>query len=139
MDGGEVSRASVFRRRRKNAPDGPREDRIVIKTTPEENQELRAMAEQRGMSVQRMLINAVRSPGAMAAAVPLEERRAAFAELTAHKNYLAAMSNNINQIAVHANAEQFVPPNLAPALAAIVAMQRRLDEGFNLSYGRLGG
>lgn len=136
---GEVSKASVFRRRRKNAPDGPRADRIVLKTTPEENEDLRDRAAQLGKSVQWLLMNAVNAPQAMAAAVPLEERRQAFAELTAHKNYLAAMSNNINQIAAHANAEQFVPPNLEPALAAIVAMQRRLDEAFDRSYGRLGG
>jgi hypothetical protein len=110
------------RRRRANVAGG-RQHRHVVKVTPEEELRLLVLAGEQGVSVPRLLVeSALAQQGETSA-----ERRAAIAELFAVRRFLAAVSNNLNQVAKHANAGAGFPEDAAAVLAAVRRMVPRIE------------
>jgi hypothetical protein len=58
----------------------------------------------------------------------LSERRAAASELMAVRRYLAALSNNVNQLAKHANAKDEFPAEARVVLNRVRAIAERVNE-----------
>ncbi|QOT19916.1 plasmid mobilization relaxosome protein MobC (plasmid) [Paenarthrobacter sp. YJN-5] len=58
----------------------------------------------------------------------LAERRAVAAELMAVRRYLAALSNNVNQLAKHANAKDEFPAEAKVVLGRVRAIAERVNE-----------
>lgn len=99
-------RGRLGRRRRANVAGGRQHSHRVL-VTPEEEARLVRLAESARVTVPRLLIEAALAVGAGGGETPTQ-RRDAMAELFAVRRLLAAVSNNVNQIARHANAgEQF--------------------------------
>lgn len=122
-------RSRFGKRRRDNAPKGTKKRREVWVTADEEAQ-LLVRAEREGVTVPKLLISAAISD---AVETPTE-RRAIVAELMALHTLLARVSNNVNQIARHANAGNEFPQDAAAALAYVRQVARRIDatiEGIN--------
>jgi hypothetical protein len=57
----------------------------------------------------------------------LAERRALASELMAARRYLAALSNNVNQLARHANATGEFPEEASVALGRVRAIAERIN------------
>lgn len=122
-------RSRFGKRRRENAPKGTKKRREVWVTAEEEAQ-LLIRAEREGVTVPKLLISAATSD---AVETPTE-RRAIVAELMAVHTLLARVSNNVNQIARHANAGDEFPKDAAAALAYVREVAQRIDatvEGIN--------
>lgn len=111
------------RRRRANATAGPRRHRIVIAHNDEEMAMVKAMAAVQGISPQRLYVRALTTGGTEAAAKMQRIRD----ELAATRRLLAAVSNNVNQIAVAANATGGVGDELTMTLHAVRRVAQRLD------------
>lgn len=92
--------------------------------TAEEEAQLVMRAEREGVTVPRLLISAATSD---AVETPTE-RRAVIAELMALHTLLARVSNNVNQIARHANAGEEFPRDAAAALAYVRQVAGRIDD-----------
>lgn len=121
---GEASRRSrLVRRRRENAPAGTKKKREVWVTAQEEAQ-LVVRAAREGVTVPRLLISAATSE---TVETPTE-RRAIIAELMAVHTLLARVSNNVNQIARHANAGDEFPKDARAALAYVRQVAVRIEE-----------
>lgn len=117
------------KRRRENAPKGTKKRRELWVTAEEEAQ-LVIRAEREGVTVPKLLISAATSEGVETPT----ERRAVVAELMAVHTLLARVSNNVNQIARHANAGDEFPADAAGALAYVRQVAERIDatvEGIN--------
>lgn len=115
--------AARGRRRRANSAGGARENRVVIKHTDEEIATVRAMAAVQGISPPRLYVRAL-TTGDVEAAARLQRIRD---ELSATRRLLAAVSNNVNQIATAANATGEVGENLEATLAAVRRVAARVD------------
>ena len=119
------SRASVRRKRRENVGGG-RPRQIQVKLTDQEEQLLRMRAAAERVSVQRLLLACTLDPEWRAddeeTAAPRTSRRdeaiAALASAGELRNLLAAIGNNINQIAAHVNATEELAEDVVPALDA---------------------
>ncbi|RJK92504.1 plasmid mobilization relaxosome protein MobC [Vallicoccus soli] len=116
--------------------------------TPEEEARLVQAAEAQRVTVPRLLIEAaltlhtsagvggaVGAAGATGAAglaaggvVTPTQRRDALAEMFAIRRLLAAVSNNVNQIARHANAGEEFPADAHATLQAVRRVVERLDD-----------
>ena len=121
---GESSRRPrLVRRRRENAPAGTKKKREVWVTAEEEAQ-LVIRAEREGVTVPRLLVSAATSE---TVETPTE-RRAVIAELMAVHTLLARVSNNVNQIARHANAGDEFPKDAKAALAYVRQVAMRIEE-----------
>lgn len=110
------------RRRRANVAGG-RQHRHVVKVTPEEELRLLVLAGEQGVSVPRLLVESALAQRGETSA----ERRAVIAELFAVRRFLAAVSNNLNQVAKHANAGAEFPEDAAVVLAVVRRMVPRLE------------
>lgn len=120
---GKLSRRSrLVRRRRENAPAGTKKKREVWVTAEEEAQ-LVIRAEREGVTVPRLLVSAATSE---TVETPTE-RRAVIAELMALHRLLASVSNNVNQIARHANAGDEFPKEAKAALVYVRRVAERVD------------
>lgn len=115
---------SVFRRRRANAVGG-RSIFHKVGVTYEEEGVLVRLAAAQDVSVPRLLVE---SAIASERGETSSERRAAMRELFGLHRLLAALSNNVNQIARAANATGDVPPELRPVLGKVRATAERIDE-----------
>ena len=111
------------RRRRANASAGVRAHRVVIRHSDQEMATVRAMAAVQGMSPQRLYVRAL-TTGDVEAAARLQRIRD---ELSATRRLLAAVSNNVNQIAVAANVTGTVADELEVTLRAVRRVTERVE------------
>ena len=118
----EKPRSPLSRRRRANAPAGTKKRRDVW-VTAEEEAALIAKAARQKVTVPNLLLTAALSEGSETPT----ERRAAMAELMAIHTLLARVSNNVNQIARHANAGDEFPQDAKAALAYVREVAMRID------------
>lgn len=111
-------------RRRRNALDGARLLRVVIKLTPPEKAVVAGMAAAQGITPPALFMRALLTGGTEAAAKYQRLRD----ELAAARRLLAQVSNNVNQLARQANAHALdpsVPPVPAGQLAAALQETER--------------
>ncbi len=119
-----------FRDRQFNVVGG-RAVRHVVKVTPEQELELVALAQDRGVTVARLLVDSA-----------LDRERNVIAtrddlvQLFALSNLVAAVGRNINQLTKVANSTGEFPAELRASLDAVYAMVRRLDEVSRAITGR---
>ena len=110
------------KKRRENAPAGTKKRRDVWVTANEEAA-LIAKAARQNVTVPNLLLTSALSE---TSETPIE-RRAAMAELMAIHTLLARVSNNVNQIARHANAGDEFPQDAKAALAYVREVAMRID------------
>jgi hypothetical protein len=133
--GGGSPRRRLSRRRRANVAGGRKHSHRVL-VTPAEEAKLQRLALDQGVSVPRLLIE---SAFAGTGETPTQ-RREAVAELFAVHRLLAAISNNVNQLARHANAGDEFPAEAGATLDAVRRVAARvsaaIDELAEPSPGR---
>ncbi|MFJ5695122.1 MobC family plasmid mobilization relaxosome protein [Arthrobacter sp. NPDC093125] len=117
-----VPRSRLSKRRRANSPAGTKKRRDVW-VTAEEEAALLAKAARQKVTVPNLLLTAALSEESETPT----ERRAAMAELMAVHTLLARVSNNVNQIARHANAGDEFPQDAKAALAYVREVAMRID------------
>lgn len=122
MSDEDVPRSRLSRRRRANSPAGTKKRRDVW-VTAEEEAALIAKAARQKVTVPNLLLTAALSEGSETPT----ERRAAMAELIAIHTLLARVSNNVNQIARHANAGEEFPQDAKSVLAYVREVAMRID------------
>jgi hypothetical protein len=128
-DGSEVGSASgpagrLFARRRRANAVGGRQHHHKVMVTPEEEGTLARLALAQRVTIPRLLVESALS--AQTSETPTE-RRNALAELFAVHRLLAAISNNVNQIARATNATGEVGEDLAATLRAVRRTAERID------------
>ena len=112
-----------FRRRRRANVEGGRTGSHRVKTSPSEEALLVQLAAAQGVTVARLLVESALA-GDRETAVA---RRDAIVELFAVRRLLAAVSNNVNQVARHANAGEDFPAEATATLAAVRRLVPRID------------
>ncbi|MEX0153810.1 MobC family plasmid mobilization relaxosome protein [Microbacterium sp. LMI1-1-1.1] len=112
------------RRRRPNVAGG-RVARHVVKASPEEEGVLLRLALTQGVTIPRLLVE---SALAQDAGETASERRATITKLYELHRLLAAISNNVNQIAKATNATHELHPETFATLAAVRKTAMRIDE-----------
>jgi hypothetical protein len=122
MTDGTASAGALRRRRRANVPGGRQHSHRVL-VTPEEEAVLVRLAEASRVTVPRLLIEAAMSGGGETPT----ERRDAVAGLFSVRRLLAAVSNNVNQLARHANSGFGFPEEVAATLVAVRRVVVRID------------
>jgi len=120
-DGGQPRPA--FRRRRRANVEGGRTGNHRVKTSPAEEALLVQLALAQGVTIPRLLVESALAGDRETAAA----RRDAIAELFAIRRLLAAVSNNVNQVARHANASEDFPEEASVVLAAVRRLVPRVD------------
>ncbi|WP_240720928.1 MobC family plasmid mobilization relaxosome protein [Pseudarthrobacter sp. NamE2] len=118
----DVAHSRLSRRRRANSPAGTKKRRDVW-VTAEEEAALIGKAARQKVTVPNLLLTAALSESSETPT----ERRAAMAELMAIHTLLARVSNNVNQIARHANAGDEFPQDAKAALAYVREVAMRID------------
>lgn len=103
---------------------GGRTQRIDVKVTVEEKAALIVRAAQQHVSVPRLMLESALSDGGETPA----DRRNLAVELLGIRTLLGAVSNNINQIARHANATGEFPDDAEAAVAAVKRLMVRIDQ-----------
>ncbi|BCW86504.1 plasmid mobilization relaxosome protein MobC [Paenarthrobacter ureafaciens] len=123
MAEGQVPGRGVGRRRRANIKGKTQYVRVSM--SEEERTRLLILEGQTGRSASEILVS-----GALYAenSESLSERRAAASELMAVRRYLAALSNNVNQLAKHANAKDEFPAEARVVLNRVRAIAERVNE-----------
>ena len=116
-------RSRFGKRRRENSPAGTKKRRDLW-VTAEEEAMLVTRAAREGVTVPRLLISAATSESVETPT----ERRAMVAELFAIRTLLARVSNNVNQIARHANAGDEFPDDAASTLAYVKKLAFRISD-----------
>lgn len=113
----------VGRRRRANIKGKTQYVRVSM--SEEERTRLLILEGQTGRSASEILVS-----GALYSenSESLSERRAAASELMAVRRYLAALSNNVNQLAKHANAKDEFPAEARVVLNRVRAIAERVNE-----------
>lgn len=111
-----------FGRRRANVAGGRQHSHRVL-VTAEEEARLAQLAAAGRVTVPRLLVEAALAGSGQTATV----RRDAIAELFAVHRLLAAVSNNVNQIARHANASGEFPADAVVVLGTVRRLAGRLD------------
>lgn len=124
---GEVSRPrarSLARRRRQNVPGGRRHRHSVLVTPAEEGLLVR-LAEEQGVTVPRLLVEAATAERVGETAT---DRRELLTELFGVHRALGAVGNNLNQLTRATNATGDLPDELVHTLAAVRRQLDRLDD-----------
>jgi len=116
----------LLRRRRANVAGG-RRHKHEVKVTPEEEARLLQLAEAQRVSVPRLLVESALST---AAETPTERRNAMQSLFGLHR-LLAAVSNNVNQIAKATNATGELQADTASTLAAVRRTAERIDDAID--------
>lgn len=120
----ESSSRSFFSRQRRANVEGGRQGVRKVKVSPEEEGQLVRIAAKMGVTVPRLLLES-------ALAVEQNEtptqRKQAMAELFAMHRLLAAISNNVNQLARQANATGEIPAESAATLRKVREVAERID------------
>lgn len=135
IEGGEVSRRNVIGRRRRRNVTGGRQARIVVKVTAEENAKLRQAAEEAGLSVQRLLVVSAVARITQQPLADHAEKVRLWGEAMEVRNLLAALGNNMNQIARRANSAKEIPADFDAAQRAVTAASNRVRDAFGVIYG----
>ena len=118
----QVSGRRLRRRRRANI-DGP--TRFVrVSMSEQERARLLMLEERTGRSPSEVLVSAALYARSSES---LTERRALASELIAARRYLAALSNNVNQLAKHANAKDEFPEEARVALGRVRTIAERIN------------
>src|SRR5687768_2335118 len=117
-----VPRSRISKRRRENRPAGSKKRRDLW-VTAEEEAALVARAAREKVTVPNLLLTAALSESSETPTA----RKAAMAELMAIHTLLARVSNNVNQIARHANAGDEFPSDAKAALAYVREVAMRID------------
>lgn len=115
----------MFSRRRRANVEGGRQHVHKVKVTPEEEAQLLQLAEAQGVTIPRLLVESALTSGASETPT---ERKQGLAELFAIHTLLARVSNNVNQIARHANAGDEFPKDAGSVLAYVRKIAFRIDE-----------
>lgn len=102
---------------------GGRPYKHTVRLSEQEQAHIAARARGAGVSVPRLLVESALAGDAQTAS----ERRALVAEFLGTRRLLAAVSNNVNQLAAAANATGEVPPELHATLHAVARVTARLD------------
>lgn len=118
----------VFTRRRRANVDGGRRYVHKVRVSPEEEGVLVRLAEAQRVTIPRLLVESAVS--AAAGETP-SERRNAMAELFALHRLLAAVSNNVNQIAKATNATGEVQDEMAVTLRKVRLVAQRIDDAID--------
>ncbi len=121
--GDAASRRREQRRRRRANAAGGRRLRHEVKVTEAEEAQLKARAAEQGITVPRLLVEAALAGGGETAT----QRREVAAQLFATYRLLAAISNNVNQIARATNATGDAQPETAATLEAVRRTALRVD------------
>lgn len=111
------------RERQANVAGGRTEQRL-LRLTQDEDLRLSAMAAQAGMSVQRLLVESTLLVGDRET---VTDRHELLTSIMLLRRDIAAVGNNVNQIAHVANATGEVQPHLADEVRALRALCRRVD------------
>jgi len=120
----EQAGGRLFGRRRRANVEGGRQHRHQVKVSAEEEGMLLRLAAEQHVTVPRLLVE---SALAVNKGETATERRQALAELFAVHRMLAAVSNNLNQIARKINAGGRPTGELAATLAAVRRSADRID------------
>lgn len=128
MSDGKTPASSLFTRRRRANVEGGRQHHHKVKVTPEEEGQLLRLAEAQHITIPRLLVESALS--SESSETPTE-RKQAMAELFALHRLLAAVSNNVNQIARATNATGELQPETAAALAKVREVAVRIDEAID--------
>lgn len=115
----------LFSRRRRANVEGGRQHFHKVKVSPEEEALLLQLAEKQGVTIPRLLVESALS--SEASETPTE-RKQAIAELFAIHTLLARVSNNVNQLARHANSGDEFPAEAAATLAYVKKLAVRIRE-----------
>lgn len=122
------NRSQLFgRRRRANFPGG-RLHRHEVRVSPEEEALLLRLAAAQQITIPRLLVE---SALAATRGETLTERRRAMVELFAIHRLLAAVSNNVNQLARAANATGHIGSELSATLNAVRQTAERIDRAID--------
>lgn len=121
--GDAAARRREQRRRRRANAVGGRRLRHEVKVTEAEEEQLKGRAGELGITVPRLLVEAALAGGGETAT----QRREVAAELFATYRLLAAISNNVNQIAKATNATGEVQAETAATLEAVRRTALRVD------------
>lgn len=118
-------RGRFARRRRANVAGGRQHSHRVL-VTPEEEARLVQLAEAARVTVPRLLIESALSMQTRPGETPTQ-RHDMLAELFAIRRLLAAVSNNVNQVARHANAGPEFPDDAHAVLGGVRRVVERID------------
>ena len=120
----EQVRASRLGKERRENVAGGRPTRVDVKVTAQEKAALIVKAAEQHVYVPRLLVESALSEGGETPA----DRRNLAVELLGIRTLLGSVSNNINQIARHANATGDFPDDAESAVAAARRLMLRIDE-----------
>src|SRR5699024_867342 len=115
----------MFSRRRRANVEGGRQHFHKVKVSPEEEAQLLQLDEKQGVTIARWLVESALS---LEASETPTERKQAIAELFAVHTLLARVSNNVNQLARHANSGDEFPAEAASTLAYVKKLAVRIRE-----------
>lgn len=118
----KASRSFISRGRRANVRGG-RVHAHQVKVSPEEEGALLLRAKAQGVTIPRLLVESALAEVPRVTAV---ERRQQIAELHRAYSQLAAVGNNLNQIARFVNAEASLPAELRAELSTTMEQIRRI-------------
>ncbi len=115
----------MFSRRRRANVEGGRQHFHKVKVSPEEEAKLLQLAEAQGVTIPRLLVETALAAGASETPT---ERKQVIVELFGVHRLLASVSNNVNQIARHANAGDEFPTDAASTLAYVRKLAFRIND-----------
>jgi Bacterial mobilisation protein (MobC) len=122
---GQDAAGRVPGRRQKRAPGG-RPHKHTVRLTDAQQEIVAARAAAAGVSVPLLLAEAAVAGTAQTAS----ERRAAANGRLAARRLLAAVGNNVNQLAKVANATGVVPPSVEATMDGVLRMLAKLDAAY---------
>ncbi|WP_417221215.1 MobC family plasmid mobilization relaxosome protein [Arthrobacter sp.] len=120
----QTSGGRMFSRRRRANVEGGRQHFHKVKVTPEEEAQLLQLAEAQGVTIPRLLVESALAAGASETPT---ERKQVIVELFGVHRLLANVSNNVNQLARHANAGDEFPADAASTLAYVRKLAFRIN------------
>lgn len=123
--GEQTPAGRLFARRRRANVEGGRQHFHKVKVSPEEEALLLQLAQKQGVTIPRLLVESALSSGAPETPT---ERKQAIAELFAVHTLLARVSNNVNQLARHANSGDEFPAEAAATLAYVKKLAFRISD-----------
>lgn len=120
----ESARGGLFGRRRRANVEGGRQHRHEVKVTPEEEGVLLRLAGEQRVTIPRLLVESALAADAGETAT---ERRNTIVRLFELHRLLAAVSNNVNQIAKATNATGELQAETVETLRAVRRTAERID------------
>lgn len=121
--GEQTPKGRLFARRRRANVEGGRQHEHKVRVSPEEEGMLVRLAEAQHVTVPRLLVESALSSGTETPT----ERRQAMTELFALHRLLAAVSNNVNQIARATNATGQAQAETSVTLVKVREVAERID------------